>query len=107
MRHPIKEIFKILKASNGDCIKTSKELGIHKSTVYRWKKRLNMCGELPINRVKRKSTRPHTVKYILTQEEKRLIIQVREKRGLHCRKNQIHAQTKGELPYHPSLFEAS
>ena len=83
MRHSIRKILRILKANNGDCLKTSKELGIHKSTVYRWKKRRETSSR---KWVKRRSTRPHNVKYILTEEEKRLILAVRKKRGCTAEK---------------------
>ena len=86
MRHSTKEIARVLKANNGNCLKTSEELGIHISTIYRWKKRSFKYGRYYINGVKRKSTRPHTVKYILTREEKRLIIKVRKKRGCTAEK---------------------
>ena len=79
MRHSIKKIFRILKANRGDCVKAAKVLDIHKSTVYRWKKRLN-------TRTRRESTRPHNIRYILTAEEKKLIIAVREKRGCTAEK---------------------
>ncbi len=98
MRHPIKEILKVLKANNGDCIKASKELGIHKITVYRWKKRSYKFGRQLIN-LKRKSTEPHNIKYILTKEEKRLIREIRENTGYtaekikHALKLKVHHRT--------------
>lgn len=99
MRHSIRKILSTLKANGGDYVQTAKELGIHKSTVYRWKKRSYAFGRQNINGVRRKSTRPHNVRYILTTEEKRLIIEVRKKRGCtaekikHILKLKVHHRT--------------
>lgn len=81
MKHSIRVILLELKRQNGNCTKVAQTLGIHKSTVSRWKKRSYKYGRYFINQIKRESTRPHTIKYILTQEEKRRIIEVREKYG--------------------------
>lgn len=67
-------------------MKTGRQLGIHKSTVYRWKGRSYKAGKYWINTIERKSTRPHTVKYVLTRKEREEIIAVRKKRGCTAEK---------------------
>jgi transposase len=81
MKHSIRVILLELKRQNGNCTETAKILGIHKSTVSRWKKRSCKYGRYFINQIKRESTRPNKIHYILTQEEKNKIIEVRNKYG--------------------------
>jgi len=81
MRHSIRHILQTLKANDGNCYQTAKQLGIHRSTVLRWKRRSFQKERYWINEVDRKSTRPKNIKHILTREEKDQICLLREKRG--------------------------
>lgn len=80
MKYTIRQILIELKKQNGNCGKTAKILGIHRSTVSRWKKRSCRHGRFFINQIKRKSTRPRKVEYALTKNEQKQIIELREKR---------------------------
>lgn len=81
MRRKPKEIIKKLKEHNLDVARTAQELGLHRSTVYRWKKRAAQHGraELRIRGVERTSTRPKNIHTVLTQTEKTYIIETRKK----------------------------
>lgn len=81
MRHSIHEILRVLKNNNGNCIKTAKDLRIHKSTVYRWKKRSYKGGRFFINNVRRNSTRPHTINRAFSKEDRSRILELRKKYG--------------------------
>jgi IS30 family transposase len=81
MKYTIRKILSTLKKNSGNCNVTAKELGIHRSTVARWKKRSYFHGWYRVNGIRRKSTRPHAIKYVLSVEEQRSIIALRKKRG--------------------------
>lgn len=79
---PIHLILKTLKDNKGKCTKAARILGIHRSTVFRWKKRAFKERKYPaIFRVKRRSTRPLNIPYKLTKKEEAEIIRVRKKYG--------------------------
>lgn len=62
MRKSPKVILSTLRESNLSARNTAKILGIHRSTVYRWKKRASVNTWLPLHLLKRKSTRPHKLR---------------------------------------------
>lgn len=80
MRYSIRKILKELRKQKGNCAKTARKLGIHKSTVLRWNKRSSKGGRFYVNYTKRESTRPTNIKYALTEKEELDIIRLREKR---------------------------
>lgn len=81
MRHSIRDILRVLKENNGNCGKTARKLGIHRSTVLRWKKKSFKYGRFRINKVKRESTRPREVKYAISDSDGRKIIERRKRYG--------------------------
>jgi putative transposase len=96
MRKNPKEIIRSFKQS-ASAKQTASDLGVHKSTVYRWIKR----SRSPLSRFRivekyavRKSTRPHEVKYGLSQKECVQIRALREQRGWDARKLRCHLKLK-------------
>lgn len=85
MRVNPRTIILTLKKHQGKAADTAKELGIHRSTVYRWVKRARDArGNLSSRGLKRKSTRrPHTTtpKVLFTEHISQLIGVLREKVG--------------------------
>lgn len=78
----VRLILQTLRKNEGNCAKTARILGIHKSTVLRWKKRaFSERKYAAISRVKRRSTRPHNIHYKLTKKEEKGIIEIRKKYG--------------------------
>jgi len=71
----------VLKKHHGNCAAAARELGVHRSTMLRWKKRAYAYGRYRINGVKRKSTRPHHIRYVLTKKQKQAIRRLRKERG--------------------------
>ena len=87
MRQKPSKIIKCLKKHGGNIKLAADELGVHEITVYRWKKRSCANGRhLVFQGLRRKKTTPHNIKYILTEEEKRSIIEVRKRRGCTAEK---------------------
>lgn len=86
MKHTIRKVLLVLKKHQGNCSQAAKELGMHRSTVLRWKKRAIGFGRNRINGVSRKSTRPHTIRYALSSEDERKILEVRKKYGCTAEK---------------------
>lgn len=83
MRHSPQKILRVLKKHRGNCAAAAKELGIHRSTVLRWKKRSYQNGKYRINGLRRLSTRPRkTIRHVLTLAEQQAIREVRNKRGV-------------------------
>lgn len=83
MRIKPKLIISTFRKLNSIC-STSKELGIHRSTVYRWlKKAKSPVSNLRLSSfsLKRKSTKPKTIHYALSPKDKFEILSLREKRG--------------------------
>lgn len=86
MRKKPKEIIGSFK-NKGSVGEVVKELGIHKTTVYRWLKRARSGWSMYLREgVKRKSTKPKTLHYILSNEERVDIERLRIKRGFDVRK---------------------
>lgn len=75
---------------------TAKDLGIHRSTVYRWiKKARNVYGCLSSAKLRRKSTRPKTAfKPVLSQEETGKILRLRKETNWTAEKITYHLQLK-------------
>lgn len=96
MRHSIRNILIELRKQNGNCAKTARKLGIHKSTVSRWKKRSSKGGRFFINQIKRESTRPTKIRYALTEKEESDIITLRIKRK--CTAEKIKYILKLKVP---------
>ena len=77
---------------NGSVSSTSRELGIHRSTVYRWLTKLRKInGLLSEKGLKRKSTKPQRVYHLLGTKEQSAIIKLREETGFSA------VKIKGEL----------
>ncbi|MEK6828648.1 MAG: integrase core domain-containing protein [Nanoarchaeota archaeon] len=87
MRVPVKEIILCFKRSR-NILKTSKELGISRQTVYRWLKRARVGSReaLKYQGLGRKSTKPKTVHWKVTSETSERIISLREDMHLGSRK---------------------
>lgn len=82
MRVSPRKIILTLKKLGLDSTATAEALGIHRTTVDRWKKKARKHGGLLSSaRLKRQSTRPQTIMRILTRDEERCILALREKRG--------------------------
>lgn len=95
MRQKIKHIIKALRKYGGNISLAAQELGLARSTLWRWKQRSSQHGRyLAIYRTKRKSTRPHHISYILTQQEKSDIIALRKARGWTAEKIKVHLKLK-------------
>lgn len=91
MRKKPREIIKVLKKHQGNIASAAEELGIHRSTVWRWKQRSSKNGRyLAMNGLRRKSTRPHTIEYRLTRGEQSAIIALREETRWTAEKIQAH-----------------
>ena len=88
MRKDPKEIIRSFKQT-GNAEKTAEACGIHKSTVYRWIKRSrSVLSRLRVTEryAIRKSTKPKTIVYALSNADKVRIRALREKRGWDARK---------------------
>lgn len=82
MRVKPSKIIITLKNNNLVVGKTATELDIHRTTVYRWKKKAYVRpGVLSSRGLKRKSTRPIRLRRILTSKEKVDIEKLRIKKG--------------------------
>lgn len=84
-----KEIVKKYLENNKEVNKTIKDLGISRSTLYRWIKRSRSIGlglQIKYNSLKRKSTRPKTIKRVLSNEERIEIEKLRLSREFDVRK---------------------
>lgn len=86
MRPSPRKILKILKDNGFNTGKTAKQLGIHRSTVLRWKRRSEYYGTFRINGVRKKTTRPHTIHTVLSKEDKEKIIDLRKETGYTAEK---------------------
>lgn len=84
MRQEPALIIKTLKKNNMRVVQTANDLGIHRATVYRWIKRAKAASherfDYLSSRTKRKSTKPHTVHYALSGEQRGVIIQLRKQK---------------------------
>ena len=95
MRVKPKEIILTLK-KNGLCIgKTAKDLGIGRTTVWRWKRRATVRpGVLSSRGLKRKTTRPRKVRQSLASEEKIKIENLRKSKGYTASKIRFKLKIK-------------
>ena len=86
MRLDPNAIIKKLKQLNLDAYKTAKELGVHHSTVYRWKTRAkSLTGYAKVFRhtgLLRKRTGPKSVTYKIIVEDQLKITALRKSKGL-------------------------
>lgn len=79
-------IIKSLKHNGLDIVGTASELGIHRSTVYRWIKRANTGYSISERRLRRKSTRPKQIESVLDDYTKVEIEKVRRRRNCTAEK---------------------
>jgi len=101
MRIKISEIIRTFKKNGFSASLTSESLGIHRSTVYRWvkKARKNRTYLGTYNeRIKRLSTRPKSIHFALSENQKLEITELRKKRGTTA----IKIVKKLNLSVHPS-----
>lgn len=80
MRIKTRIIVLSLKENNFKVIKTAVELGVHRSTVYRWRKKAGTGFSISSNKLKRKSTRPKHIFLALSPETKSKIEELRIKK---------------------------
>lgn len=87
---------------NGDnAFETSKALGIHRSTVYRWvRKARTYRGRLTSRGLARKSTKPKVIHFALSPGQKEEIIKARRERNATAEK----IVKKLSLSVHPSTL---
>jgi len=69
MRIPPRTIILTLKKNNLHISRTASELGMYRSTVYRWMKRARTYRKQLTSNVQRKSTKPKTIHYKLTPSQ--------------------------------------
>lgn len=87
MRIKPKLIIISFKNNKFNALDTSKALGIHRSTVYRWiKKAKTYRGKLTSRGLERKSTRPKTIHFSLSSEQKDKAIKTRKERNATAEK---------------------
>ena len=99
MRINPKRVIRVLNRNKLKVKETADKLGIHKTTVYRWIKRVNRKRYdnkstvlLISTGLRRLSTRPNTIHYALNTSEEEKIEALRRKRGITAEK--INAQLK-------------
>lgn len=105
MRIKPRIIIEKFKACDNSISDTASLLGIHRVTVWRWIKRArassrSRIGDVSSRNLSRKSTRPHTIHYALTQVEKSAIINFRKKKHITAEK----IKKKLNLSVHPSTI---
>lgn len=98
MRIKPPKIIITLKKNSLDVGTTAYELGIHRSTVYRWIKRARTGWGISSRNLRRKSTRPKTIHFALNARERAEAIVMREKKGYTAEK----IIKKLNLSIHPS-----
>lgn len=101
MRIKPKEIILSLKNNGFNVKEAASELGIHRSTAYRWIKRAKRVGTYSISfnsNVKRKSTRPKTPLFSLSSDQIKQVAKLRKIRNATASK----IVKKLFLPVHPS-----
>lgn len=83
-----KLIIENLRKNNGAVGISALELGIHRTTVYRWKKRAKsiMRKGYFLSTVKRKKPGPHNIKRKLASKDESAIISLRKKKGYTAEK---------------------
>ena len=98
MRVKPTSIIQSFKRNELDVNKTASELGIHRSTVYRWIKRARTYRRMLVSNIKRKSTKPKTIHFALSPQQKNEVIRARKIKGATAEK----IVKKLSLPVHPS-----
>lgn len=102
-RRSIKEIITTYKRLNHNVLLTARELGVSRSTVYRWVKRGRTAyGYVKWKGVKRRSTRPKTIHRALRPQEGDSVIKLREERGADSRKLALVLKKKEKIIVSPS-----
>lgn len=89
MRISPRTIILRLKKNKLRVSQTAEELGIHPTTIYRWKKRADRYGVLSSWRLRRRSTRPQRVRYALSGSEEAAIITFRKRYGSTAEKIKV------------------
>lgn len=90
MRVKPKDIILTLKRSGFSVDKTAKTLGIHRTTVWRWKRKATVRpGVLSSKNLRRKSTRPKNIKYKLTNKQRVDIESLRKNKGYDAAKIKV------------------
>jgi transposase InsO family protein len=93
MRIEPRLIIKTLKLNNYGVSIVAKLLEVHRSTVYRWIERAGSPygynTYLRVNKLKRKSTKPHTIHLALTGKEIADIMALRKEKALDSRKIKV------------------
>lgn len=101
MRVKPKLIITSFRKNGFKALDTSKELGIHKSTVYRWiKKAKTYRGKFTSRGLVRKSTKPKTIHFALSPKQKDEAIKARKRRNATAEK----IAKRLSLPAHPSTL---
>ena len=84
------DIIKTFKINEFNAVKTALDLGIHRTTVYRWVSRAKSpCGRKVFLKQKslyRKSTKPRTIRYALISKQKTQILELRNSKGYSVEK---------------------
>mgnify|MGYP002335980512 FL=1 len=76
-------------------MEVAQEVGVHLSTVYRWKKRATRPnGQLGVYKAKRKSTRPRSIRYKLQGKDLERLLALRNKYGWTAEKLQYVLKLK-------------
>jgi len=90
MRVKIKEIILSFRKNNNDPKLIAEDLGVHRSTVYRWLKRARSYrNHLIFKQLRRKSTRPKTICRSLDFDQGFKIIQFRKRYGFTAAKIKV------------------
>jgi len=91
MRIKPRLIIEKVKERGNNIADAANQLGIHRTTVWRWIQRAkassrSRIGHISSRNLKRKSTQPHIIHYKLAAHEESAIIKLREKEGYTARK---------------------
>jgi len=87
MRVKPRKIILTLKQNSLDVNKTAIDLNIHRSTVYRWIKRARTrYGSLSSHKLKRRSTKPKSIKRVLSLPQQQEIVKLRKAKGYTAEK---------------------
>jgi transposase InsO family protein len=86
MRVKPKDIIKAVQRNEMKVSPTARELGMHRSTIYRWIAKARYLGGLRIKKLHRKSTRPHLIHRALSAREESAIILLRRDKGYTAEK---------------------
>ncbi len=86
MRVKPSQIIKAVKQYQGQITVAAQDLGIHRSTVYRWIRRSRTYRNRLVVSVKRRSTRPHHPHQALLPVDKDRAVSLRRERGFTAEK---------------------